>query len=86
MPPFSLVNNWANFPEFDFLIEWEIAPENDADIVFVWVGDGLDLKVRMNDFPLEPLYSLICNGRVIIHFDDWPDFWGPHPGDVDEEE
>lgn len=86
MPPFSLVNNWSDFPEFEFLLAWECASENDNDIVFECVNPELDLKVRMNDFPLEPLYSLMCNGRILLHFDDWPAFWGIRPGDENEED
>jgi hypothetical protein len=31
--------------------------------------------VRMNNFPDEPLYTLIINGQEIIHFNDWPCEW-----------
>lgn len=84
MPSFSLANNWSDFPEFHFPIIWESYSGNDVDMLFESVSSGLDLKVRLNDFPDEPLYSLICNGRVVIHFDNWPGFWGTRPGDEEE--
>ncbi len=85
MLSFSLVNNWSDFPEFCIPIVWERYSGNNVDMIFEFVGSGLDLKVRLNDFPEEPLYSLICNEREIIHFNDWPEFWGTRPGDEKEE-
>lgn len=31
--------------------------------------------VRLNDFPAEPLYTLIVNGTEFGDFEDWPATW-----------
>ncbi|GIH25638.1 hypothetical protein Aph01nite_39480 [Acrocarpospora phusangensis] len=36
-------------------------------------GDALTLRV--NDFPAEPLYTLIVNGHEHLDLDDWPRSW-----------
>ncbi|MBL8472313.1 MAG: hypothetical protein KF778_22010 [Rhodocyclaceae bacterium] len=37
--------------------------------------DGQIWQVRINDFPAEPMYTLIVADREIDHFDDWPAAW-----------
>jgi hypothetical protein len=34
-----------------------------------------DFKIRINDFPEEPLYTLIKDGKALCSFNDWPDYW-----------
>lgn len=34
-----------------------------------------ELKIRMNNFPDEPLFTLLKEGKAIISFDDWPSKW-----------
>ncbi len=31
--------------------------------------------IRLNDFPVEHLYTLLVNGTEVISFDDWPEKW-----------
>jgi len=31
--------------------------------------------IRINDFPAEPMYTLIAEGHELKHFDDWPSAW-----------
>mgnify|MGYP000984759927 CR=1 FL=1 len=33
------------------------------------------LKLRLNDYPEEPMYTLLVNGEVIESFDEWPSCW-----------
>lgn len=37
--------------------------------------DGKIIKVRLNDFPAEPLYTLIIDGNPVESFDEWPLAW-----------
>lgn len=37
--------------------------------------DETELTVRLNDFPAEPMYSLLAAGAVVLDFDDWPSNW-----------
>ena len=36
-------------------------------------------RIRINDFPVDPLYSLLIDGREAGDFDDWPSCWS-RPG------
>ena len=37
--------------------------------------DGLALVIRVNDFPEDPLYSVMAEGQVLGHLEDWPPAW-----------
>ncbi len=37
--------------------------------------------IRVNDFPAEPLYTLLIDGRDVGSFNDWPAAW-QRPGDA----
>jgi hypothetical protein len=36
---------------------------------------GARWKLKMNDFPDEPLWSLFIDGRRMADFSDWPPEW-----------
>jgi len=36
-------------------------------------------RVRINDFPDEPAFTLLVDGGEVIHFDEWPKIWGAMP-------
>jgi hypothetical protein len=36
---------------------------------------GHRLKLRLNNFPDEPMWTFFVNGRQIVHFDDCPGSW-----------
>lgn len=52
-------------------IDWYKNYEGD----FVFCRKDVNWKVRMNDFPGEPLYTLFVEGNALFDFDDWPDTW-----------
>ncbi|MFI5910513.1 hypothetical protein [Dactylosporangium sp. NPDC051541] len=63
------------------LTERTIAWEHSGDGEFPYHAevDGRTLTVRVNDFPAEPLYTLIVDGSVLADLDDWPRSWRRPP-------
>lgn len=55
----------------------DIAWDDTGDVFFPWSAqvDGARWRVRINDFPDEPMYSLEIDGVVVGDFDDWPKQW-----------
>ena len=54
-------------------VEW--MPSTDPG--FVWqaaMGSGI-WRVRINDFPDEPLYTVYVDDGKVGDFDDWPATW-----------
>ena len=37
--------------------------------------DGQMWRVRVNDFPAEPMYTLLVDGDEVETFDGWPPAW-----------
>jgi uncharacterized protein YjaG (DUF416 family) len=56
----------------------EVAWDDTGDVDFPWSAqvDGARWRVRINDFPDEPMYSLEIEGEVVGDFHDWPEQWG----------
>ncbi|HMT08408.1 MAG TPA: hypothetical protein PKA82_10420 [Pyrinomonadaceae bacterium] len=46
----------------------------DAEYPFTTLKDQKKLKVRLNDFPAEQLYTIVGAGAE-VSFDDWPKTW-----------
>lgn len=71
----------AGTPYADLPVAWEHT--GDGEFPYRATVDGAGLVVRVNDFPAEPLYSLLVNGRVAVDLEDWPERWrrpGVPPG------
>ncbi|AKF03709.1 hypothetical protein [Sandaracinus amylolyticus] len=47
----------------------------DLDFPFAAEHDGHALRLRLNDFPDEPLHTLFVDGQDLGDFDDWPPRW-----------
>ena len=77
---FKIANNWNDFPHLrDHSPAWKRNADDKYIVLIAFVSDDT-WKVRLNDFPDEPLYTLMINQSEIIHFDDWPVFlWGARP-------
>jgi hypothetical protein len=76
-----IANNWDDHPQVRRRVAWRTGSASPQE-VFVAAVDGAHWMVRMNDFPDEPLYTLMIDGAVVLHFDDWPDWpddWGGKP-------
>jgi hypothetical protein len=60
--PYSTQNvNWTSTqnPEFPYHV----------------VIDNVRWVIRLNDFPSNPLYTLLIDDRAVMDFDDWPYTW-----------
>ena len=53
--------NWRETDDVDFPFEAEV--------------DGMRWRLRLNDFPIEPLLTLFIDDREWGTFDDWPPSW-----------
>lgn len=42
------------------------------------IGDRV-LTIRVNDFPAEPLYTLLVDGEEVMDMEDWPAAWEMPP-------
>jgi hypothetical protein len=54
-------------------IEWD--ETDDVDFPYRTQLRSAVLQIRLNDFPDEPLFSLIQDGQHVADFDDWPPLW-----------
>lgn len=54
-------------------IEWEAT--GDGEFPYAANLDGHRHTVRINDFPAEPLYTLLVEDQVLTDLDDWPTPW-----------
>jgi hypothetical protein len=63
----------ADAPFADMAIAWEHT--GDGELPYRASVNGAELLVRVNDFPAEPLYSLLVNGRPAFDLEDWPTQW-----------
>ncbi len=46
-----------------------------AEFPYAASSAGQDWLIRLNDFPVEPLFTLLIDGREAGDFDDWPSCW-----------
>lgn len=63
----------AGTPYAGLPVAWEHT--GDGEFPYRATVDGAELVVRVNDFPAEPLYSLLVNGRTAVDLEDWPERW-----------
>jgi hypothetical protein len=38
-----------------------------------------EFTIRVNDFPAEPLYTIMVDGAELAHLEDWPGVWRRPP-------
>jgi len=72
--PFDVANGWSQHPELCMEAGWKTAT-GEENVVFEAAVSGQTWQVRINDFPVEPCYTLLIDGNEVMHFDDWPYFW-----------
>ena len=54
-------------------LQWEST--GDGEVPYRALVDGRALSIRVNDFPAEPLYTLLVDGHEVEDLDDWPSAW-----------
>ena len=54
-------------------VQWH--KTDDVDFPYRAEVDGRTWQVRLNDFPAEPLYTLVIDGRPVEDLDEWPLAW-----------
>ena len=73
---FQLQDNWEDVPDYrQYGLSWKNANPNGMKIIYEATVEKQIWTIRMNDFPDEPLYTLIADGLEIIHFNTWPSDW-----------
>ena len=54
-------------------IVWEST--GDGEVPYRARAGGRTLTVRVNDFPVAPLYTLLADGQAVDDLEDWPAAW-----------
>jgi hypothetical protein len=54
-------------------VDWEAT--GDAEHPYRCAIGGTQYALRVNDFPAEPLYSVLADGTVLGDIEDWPSTW-----------
>jgi hypothetical protein len=54
-------------------IQW--THSGDGEFPYQATVENRALQIRVNDFPAEPLYTLIVDGEDIEDLEDWPSAW-----------
>jgi len=75
MTPNDIANNWDDFPEIQRSIGWRTADINEDFVIYQADEDGVSWMIRLNDFPDEPLFTILRDNTEVMRFDDWPRFW-----------
>jgi hypothetical protein len=59
------------------LTEIPVTWKHTGDAEFPYTADVRNRRftIRINDFPAEPMYTLIAEGRELQDLDDWPSAW-----------
>lgn len=73
---FGREDNWSDVSAYRIAgLRWRrpmIAPRK---IRYVTKVGGKTWRIRLNNFPDDPAYTLVVGGRDVIHFNDWPPEW-----------
>lgn len=73
---FDKQDNWEDAGQYKAMtIVWKASRPNALGIVYEVSIERSEGKIRMSDFPDEPLYTLLVDGVEVIHFNDWPERW-----------
>jgi hypothetical protein len=61
----------------DSLFSRDLSWTKTSDVLFPFrtEADGKSLKLRLNDFPAEAMYTLFVDENNVGDFDNWPPLW-----------
>jgi hypothetical protein len=59
--------------EFYLPLQWR--KTSDAEYPFIANDKKYSYRIRVNDFPEEPLFSLLKEDTPLCSFNSWPDHW-----------
>jgi hypothetical protein len=77
MANFNVEDNWSDVPEYrGKQLLWKELQGAPGGYIFQTNVESMLWKIRLNDFPDEPLYTLVVNGEDVVHFNEWPKEWG----------
>ena len=48
---------------------------DDVEFPYITTLEDKEMKIQLNDFPQESMYSLVIDEKVVCDFDDWPINW-----------
>ncbi len=61
-------------------LSWQ--PTGDGEFPYRVVIDGAAVRIRINDFPAEPLYTVLVDAEALGDLEHWPGAW-PRPTAAD---
>ncbi|GGA15857.1 hypothetical protein [Dyella caseinilytica] len=71
---FSKQDNWEDVSRYDHVdVEWSKCHQ--GAFAYEAKASSSDWKLRMNNFPDEPLFTLFIDAKEVLHFNDWPKAW-----------
>lgn len=56
-------------------VKWDKNTETSTDFSFMAMVNSRAWKLRINNFPDEPMYTLFIDDKAILTFDDMPATW-----------
>jgi hypothetical protein len=65
---------WDEHPGLKQDVRWRVGSGQDG-ILYVADQGAIVWKIRQNSAPGERTFTLLIDGKEIVHFDDWPAFW-----------
>ena len=71
-----------NNDNYPVQLSTEIMWERTGNVDFPYVNEeneDAEMVIRLNDFPDEPLFSLIVANQLVCSFNDWPEPWKIQP-------
>lgn len=69
-------DNWEDAMQYKAMkIGWRASHANTLGVIYEADVGGASGQIRMNDFPDEPLYTLLIDNVEVIHFNEWPERW-----------